>query len=219
MGINVQMFLETVRDVWGAHMAEKIKKVKKEIRILGFDDGPFEKKQRGKSVPVVGVVSRGGDFLDGILRTDVEIDGTDSTSRLIKIINKSRHKKQLRVVMFDGITLGGFNIIDINRLYEKIGLPVIVVNRKRPDIKSVRKALKNFKDHKKRWALIEMAGEVKPCDIKAGKKLYYQSVGIDDKTAEKVLRISSTRGFIPEPLRIAHLIAGGIVKGESIGRA
>jgi len=200
-------------------MVGKIRKVKKEIRILGFDDGPFEKRNRGKSVPVVGVVCRGGDFLDGILRTDVKIDGMDATTKLIKTINKSRHKKQLRVVMFDGITLGGFNIIDINRLYERTGLPVIIVNRKNPDIKSVQRALKNFDDYEKRWKLIEKAGKVKPCDIKAGKKLYYQSVGIDEKTTEMILKISSTRGFIPEPLRIAHLIAGGIVKGESIGRA
>ena len=205
-------------------MVKMIKKIKREIRILGFDDAAFESGSAGKSVPVVGVVYRGGDFIDGMLRTDITIDGMDSTDKLIERINSTRHKQQLKVIMFDGITLGGFNIVDIRRLHEATGLPVIVIARKMPNLQNVQKALKNFKDYKKRWRLIEKAGEPKPCTLKprtlkGGKKVYYQSVGLSDKKAEEIIALSSTRSFIPEPLRVAHLIATAIVKGESSGRA
>lgn len=196
-----------------------IRKIKREIRILGFDDAAFEHGSAGKSVPVVGVIFRGGDFIDGMLRTDVTIDGMDSTDKLIKRINSSRHRQQLKIVMFGGITLGGFNIVDIHRLHERTNLPVIVVNRKMPNLQDVQKALKKFKDYKKRWALIEKAGALKPCTLKRGKKVYYQSVGLSDERAEDIIILSSTRSFIPEPLRVAHLIATAIVKGESSGRA
>ena len=195
------------------------KKIKREIRILGFDDAAFEPNTAGESVPVIGVVYRGGDFIDGMLRTDITIDGMDSTDKLIERINSTRHKQQIRVIMFDGITLGGFNIIDIHRLHEHTGLPVIVIARKMPNLQEVQKALKNFEDYKIRWKLIEKAGEPKPCALKGGKKVYYQSVGLSDKKAEEIIRLSSTRSFIPEPLRVAHLIATAIVKGESSGRA
>jgi hypothetical protein len=195
-----------------------IRKIKREIRILGFDDAAFEHGSAGESVPVVGVIFRGGDFIDGMLRTDITIDGTDATNKLIKRINSSRHRQQLRVVMFDGITLGGFNIVDIHKLHERTGLPVIVINRKMPNLANVQKALKNFKDYKKRWALIEKAGALKPCTLKRGKRVYYQSVGLSDERAEDIIILSSTRSFIPEPLRVAHLIATAIVKGESSGR-
>lgn len=191
--------------------------IKKEIRILGFDDGPFKAKSKG-NVPVVGVIYRGGEFIDGMLKTDVRVDGLDATKKLVKLINSSRHKEQLKVVMFDGITLGGFNLVDIKELNEKTGLPVIVINRKKPDLKSVKKALKNFKDFEKRWKIVKKAGKIKSLKIR-GKRVYYQCKGLEDEEAEEIIKLSSTRSFIPEPLRVAHLIARAIVRGESFGRA
>jgi len=107
-----------------------MRSVKREIRIVGFDDGPFIPRTKGR-VPVVGVVFRGGDYLDGAFKTEVSIDGMDATKILIKLLNKSRHKKQLRIIMLKGITFGGFNMVDISSLYDKTGLPVIVVNRRK----------------------------------------------------------------------------------------
>ncbi len=191
--------------------------LKPEIRILGFDDGPFDSKT--KTTPVVGVVYRGGRFLDGILKTDVEVDGLDSTQKLEKLINSSRHKQQLKVIMLDGITVGGFNIIDIKQLHENTNIPVIVFNRKYPDLNSVKNALDNFVDSDLRWNLIKNAGKIKECKLGADKTIYYQAIGMADEDVEDTLLLSSTHGDIPEPLRVAHLIATAIVRGESYGRA
>ena len=35
--------------------------------------------------------------------------------------------------MLDGITYGGFNVVDIEELYRETGLPVIVIMRSCPD--------------------------------------------------------------------------------------
>ncbi len=192
--------------------------IKPEIRILGFDDGAFVSKSNS-SVPVIGVIFRGGKFLDGALKTEIKVDGMDATQKLVKLINSTRHKQQLKVIMFDGITLGGFNIVDIKELHEKTGLPVIVINRKRPNLKKVKKALKNFKDFNKRWKIILKAGKIKECMIKSGKKVYYQSIGLSDEETKEIIRLSTTRSFIPEPLRVAHIIATAVVRGESYGKA
>ena len=37
--------------------------------------------------------------------------------------------------------------------------------------------------------------------------------------ARQIIKIAATRGLMPEPIRLAHLIASGIVEGESRGRA
>lgn len=191
---------------------------KPEIRILGFDDSHFKRKD--KNVSVIGVIYRGGNFLDVVLKTEVEVDGLDATGNLIKLINSSRHKPQLKVLMFDGITLGGFNVVDIKMMYEETDLPVIVINRKHPDIDSVRKALENnFKDFEKRWDMILNAGKIKVCKLKNDKKVYYQVIGMENEEAEEIIQLSSTHSDIPEPLRVAHLIGTAIVKGESSGRA
>lgn len=192
--------------------------LKSEIRIVGFDDGPFEPRTRG-TVPVVGVIFRGGKFLDGLLRTDVEIDGIDATDKLVKLINSSRHKQQLKIIMLDGITLGGFNIVDVKQLHKATGLPIIVVNRKSPNLDEVRTALKKFPDFKKRWEMIENAGRISELILKNKNKIFYQSAGIDMEDAEDAIMLSTTHGNLSEPLRVAHLIATAIVRGESYGRA
>lgn len=190
---------------------------KSEIRILGFDDGPFSSSS--KSVPVIGVIYRGGNFPDGILKTEITVDGMDATEKLIGLINSTRHKQQLRILMLDGITLGGFNIVDIEQLHEKTSLPVIVINRKHPNLKNVEKALRNFEDFEERWGTIMKAGKIKSCTLKNNKKVYYQSIGLMDDDTESVIQLSCTHSQIPEALRMAHLIATAVVKGESGGRA
>ncbi|TAL48199.1 DUF99 family protein [archaeon] len=191
--------------------------LKKEIRILGFDDGPHD-RNTDKTVPVVGVIYRGGNFIDGILRTDITVDGIDATEKISTLINSTRHKQQLKIVMFDGITLGGFNIVDMVQLHARTDLPMIAVNRKKPNIDNVKSALKKFPDFEARWRMVEHAGEIKSFLSEHG-RIFYQAIGIDDEQAREAIEISTTHSAIPEPLRVAHLIATGIVKGESGGRA
>lgn len=190
-----------------------IRLIKPEIRIIGFDDASFRFSDR--DVLVVGTVFRGGSWLDGVLTCRVKVDGTDSTERIKETVNKSAHKKQLRVIMLDGITFGGFNIVDLEELHAGTGIPVIAVVRDRPDFNSIKKALQKFDDSEARWKLVEKAGDVKPLEVKnpqSGKlkKIWFQTCGIDDETARKVIKLSSTRSFIPEPLRAAHLIGQGV---------
>lgn len=186
--------------------------MKKEIRILGIDDAPFDKFKKGK-VLVVGTVFRGGSFIDGVLSTKVNVDGTDATKKLIQLINKTKHKPQLQYIILDGIALGGFNVIDIGELYDKTKLPVIVVIRRMPDKKKIIDTLKKIKMSAK-IALIKKAGKVYKVN-----NIFVQLKGLDLKESEQVLKISCTRSLLPEPIRVAHLIASGIVTGESKGSA
>jgi len=193
----------------------KIKQVKEEARIIGIDDGHFTKKQ--KRVIVVGAITRGNKSLDGLLSTKITIDGLDATERIIKMISRSSHKHQLRFIMLNGITFGGFNLVDIKELYSKTQLPVIVFIRKKPDFRSIYNALKrNFKDWKDRWKLIKKAGKVYSMKINKS-RVYFQRSGITVKLAKEVIKMSIAYGNTPEPLRLSHIIATGITMGQSKG--
>lgn len=194
-----------------------MKHPKKEIRILGIDDAPFD-KNKDKNCLIVATVFRGGSFLDGLLSCKVKVDGDDATKKIIKLISKSKHKQQLKVIMLDGISVAGFNIIDIQELNKKTRLPIIVLIRHMPNMKDIKKALKKFKDFKKRLTLLEKAGEIYKTNIK-NKALYFQIAGISNEQAKRIIRLSATRSLLPEPIRVSHLIASGIKKGESRGRA
>jgi endonuclease V-like protein UPF0215 family len=192
--------------------------IKSEIRVMGIDDGPFVAHTKGK-VLIVGTIFRGGQWLDGIVRTYADIDGTDATQRIIDMVNKSRHKGQLRVIMVDGVTFGGFNVIDIQEIFRQTGVPVIVVSRKMPDFSNVKKALKNLPDWRERWRMLRAASKIHRVRSRPrAAPVCVQVAGINLTDAEQVVKLTSTRSLVPEPLRVAHLIATGIVRGESVGR-
>ncbi len=198
-------------------MKNKIfRKIKQEIRILGIDDAPFPSHTTDK-VMLIGTVFRGGTWLDGVLRTHILGDGNDSTRNIIEMVNNSRHKGQIGVIMLDGITFGGFNVADIKEIFNQTGIPVIVIMRRFPDFEKIKKALLRFEDHEKRWSYILNAGKV--YKIQNKEPIYIQICGIDLEDAEEIINISTTRSAIPEPIRAAHLIAAGVETGESKGSA
>ena len=113
--------------------------------------------------------------------------------------------------MLDGISFAGFNLVDIRELNRKTELPVIVILRKRPDILKFTTALKIFPDNRKR--AIRTAG-----NIYGFNEIFYQKSGIAENACREILKITCTRSNIPEPVRVAHLIASGL-SGESRGHA
>jgi len=186
--------------------------VKKEIRVIGIDDSPFD-KFNDSQVLIVGVVMRGGSWIDGVLSTKVSVDGNDSTKRLIEMINNCKFKPQLQCVFLNGIAVAGFNVVDVKELSKKTGLPLIIVIRRNPDISNIKKTLVKI-GKKEKIKLIEKAGEV----IQIG-DIFVQLTSIKLEKAKEFLKIACTRSLIPEPIRLAHLIASGIIAGESKGRA
>jgi hypothetical protein len=187
--------------------------IKPEIRIIGWDDAPFVFSD--KNTLLAGVVCRGGTQIDGVLTTKITVDGSDATDKIAEAINKSKHKEQLRIIMLDGITFGGFNIVDIRKLHQKTRLPVIVVIREKPGMAAIKKCLSKFPDSKARWQLIEKAGKVRRLGvknkvIKGMKTIYYQNAGIDTRTCERIIKLTSVNSVVPEPVRMAHIICSGL---------
>ena len=190
--------------------------IKREIRILGIDDSALLTEK----VMIVGTVFRGGDWIDGVLRSDITKDGLDATDVICRMITRSKHYGQIRAVMLDGITYAGFNVVDIQKIFKQTGIPVIVVMRSKPDFEKIKSALKHFQDGEERWAIIKKAGKIYNVAIQnKNNSIYVQTAGINLESVEKIIRLTSTRSNIPEPLRVAHLIATGIILGESRGKA
>lgn len=191
-----------------------IRKVKPpQIRVVGFDDGTFSfsSKLKHEKTILIGVVMKGSVEVVGVLARWITVDGRDVTDALIDAVNSSRFK-DLRVILLKGITYAGFNIVDLERLHNETGLPVVVVVRKKPDILAMEDALrKHFPDAEERIALLRKAPP--PLVELVPDKLYFQTVGLDEKTAAEVIKVTTRTGLIPEPLRLAHMIASAVMTG------
>ena len=181
--------------------------------VIGFDDAPFERAHRG-DVRIVGAVYC-GTRLDGVLSAKIRRDGANATKVLIELIRRSRFRPQLQAVLLQGIAFGGFNAIDLPALHVALDLPVIAVARHRPDLPAILRALlARVPGGRRKWRLIERAGPMQPV---AG--VFVQCAGITPECADELIRRFALNGSLPEPLRTAHLIAGGVTLGESRHRA
>lgn len=179
---------------------------------VGFDDAPFDRAHRGP-VTVVGAVFADLRF-DGVLTATIEKDGADATDVLAATIAGSRFHAHIQLVLLQGLTFGGFNVVDAVTLHERVARPVLVVARRRPDVEAIRAALEHrVPDGARKWAIIARLGPMEPC---AGVQV--QRVGLSAAEAEAVVRRLALHGRIPEPLRVAHLIAGALARGASRGR-
>ena len=184
--------------------------IKPEIRVLGVDDGVFT-PHVPSLVPVVGVVFRGGYWLDGVMHNEILVDGFDATEKIGNMVVGSPHYRQLRVIMLNGITFGGFNVVDMKALNAATRLPVIAVTREKPDLSSIREALEHLPKSEERWWAVLNAGDVTAVSTRnRDEKIYLHVAGVSVDDAERIVRLTSTRSNIPEALRVAHLVASGI---------
>lgn len=180
--------------------------------VVGIDDGPFHRSHRG-NVPIVGAVYA-RDRLDGVVIGKVRRDGANATRAIAEMLEGSRFASHIRGVLLQGIAMAGFNVIDLHMLQERLGVPVLVVSRRRPDMRAIRRALHTWvPGGGRKWELIQRAGDMERC---AG--VWVQRAGLGPAQAEATVRLHATHGRLPEPLRVAHLVAGAMVEGQSRGR-
>jgi len=206
------------------------------MNVIGFDDGPFSRGHRG-DVLLIGVVcSRTRP--DGVVSGWIRRDGANATAEMVRLLSESPFSAHVRAVLLQGIAVGGFNVVDIHALSDRLRVPVLVVMRSAPDLAAVRRALfegsptsrPRVRGAARKWRLIEGAGPIerlgasrrslkwtglRPEDAPL---LWVQRVGLSLEAARQVVLATTLHGNIPEPLRLAHLIAGGIATGCSRGR-
>lgn len=176
--------------------------MKPEVRVIGFDDSPFTRPD-GR-VPVVGVHMRAGVRVEGVLATDVERDGDDATNRVARCVAESG-LRGLKGILLDGASFAGFNVVDLEGLAQETGVPCLAFTKGVPDLESMRRALQNVPNPEGKWALL---AKRKRATLPTGTTpITISYAGMDEEQAVRLLALTTTRGLVPEPLRLAHLIA------------
>lgn len=179
------------------------------LRLFGVEDGSFEAFSEGekRGCFLCGVEMEASRIID-IRLTRIQVDGLDATLELLKLMADFDGD----AVILGGITFAGFNIVDPVRVHRVTGRPVIVYSGEEPDNESVLNALKtHFHDWQERWKIIQSAGPIhttKPFPREP--PVYFEVVGNTKEWAEKVLRTSAMVSRIPEPVRVAGIVARGL---------
>lgn len=175
--------------------------------IAGFDDGYFPPSYKGgKGYTILaGVVARNRThFIERIGISAVLVDGRSVTDRIISMSKLL----QPDVVLLDGVTYAGFDVANPSEIFSRTGIPVIVVQQYPLNLKSIWSALsKHFSDYIERYKTIESVVRGFVYLDTPWKTIQYCSVGLSSSIAARILLENMFYSPVPEPLRIAHLLA------------
>jgi hypothetical protein len=156
----------------------------------------------------------GNDLVEGIATTRFAVDGEGVTAFLAAWIGGLRFRPALQAVVLGGITLAGLAVVDVVTLAAASGLPVLVVNRRAPTNRDLEAALRAAGLASRLPVLART-----PPSFAVNEHLHAACAGIARPEAEALLVAIRRKGELPEPLRLAHLVARAVATGESRGRA
>lgn len=180
--------------------------------VLGVDDGPVDKSSRA-AVRIVGVMLEGHDLVEAVATTEFPVDGDGAAEFLAQWIGGLRFASSLHGVVLGGISIAGLGIVDISGLAGRLDAPVLVVNRHDPRNDQLGQALAAA-GLAERMSIVEKT----PAAWRVGDGLYVSCAGASRSDAERLILATRHKSQFPEPLRLAHLIAGAIASGQSRGR-
>ncbi|RCJ42458.1 hypothetical protein A6770_34700 [Nostoc minutum NIES-26] len=187
---------------------ESLLKLNRTIRVIGFDDAPFI-RGAGDNVFIAGVVCAGTRF-EGMVWGEVQQDGFDTTEVICKLLIGRKFLPQLHILLLDGIGFGGFNLVNLPELADRLQLPCVTLMRRQPDLVAVEEAMSHLPDFQQRQKLLQLAGTIYDYS-----PFFFQVSGEEPAVVARALQRLTDCGKVPEALRLAHLIAAAVMTGES----
>ena len=182
---------------------------KKAFRALGISES-FIKGLSDKSV-LAGVVLRSDRIIDGFVFSRTTVGGMDATDKIIDMY-KALKRDDINVLMLNGCVISWYNVIDLHRIYEELRLPLICVTYEESE--GLEKYFMELfpEDCGKRIEIYRKNGPRTPIALRTGHNVYVRFIGMSLEEAKGILNKFTLHGAIPEPLRIARLLARGIMK-------
>ena len=110
--------------------------------------------------------------------------------------------------------MAGLGVVDIRDLARRLATSVVVVTRREPADVGLIQALETA-GLADRISIVERS----PRATRVREGLYVASAGAPPEVAARLVLATLGKARVPEPLRLAHLIARAVVTGESRGRA
>ena len=192
---------------------ESLLERRKRIRVIGFDDANHHGESVGAMIGTAGVICAGTRF-EGMVWGHLAKDGMDATEVLSNLLMKSKFADQCHLILLDGLTFGGCNVVDLPALMACTQLPTVAVMRRHPDLEAFRHVVINLPESEERWRRVLAAGP-----IHEYQEFFFQVAGVEADIAGRVLEYVTDNGKVPEALRVAHLIGSAITLGQSGRRA
>ncbi|MDG6902406.1 MAG: DUF99 family protein [Nitrososphaerota archaeon] len=176
---------------------------KKGMRVLGVAESfrPGE-----ESSLLAGVVMRGDLVIDGFAFARTSVGGDDATRRIVSLYRRLR-RNDVNLIMVSGAILSLYNILDVDELASKTKLPVICLTYK--ETAGIEGSiLRHFPDRKEeKIRAYRRLSPRKRFKLSSGFVVYARTSRVGDGEALRVADMFTLQGSLPEPVRVAKLLA------------
>jgi endonuclease V-like protein UPF0215 family len=179
------------------------------IRALGVAES-FRQGQR-RSV-LAGVVMRSDFVIDGVALGRTAVGGDDATYSIASLFRRFK-RNDVNLIIVSGAILSLYNIVDVDGLSAKTKLPVICLTYKETSgiEDSIRRHFPEGAEEK--LQAYRSLGKRTGLRLHTGHRVYVRTAGLRSSAVKPVLDAFTLQGSIPEPVRVAKLLARASLAG------
>jgi endonuclease V-like protein UPF0215 family len=169
--------------------------------------------QNSKKSVLSGIVMSTDLVIDGFVFGYSTVGGDDATDAILEMYEKL-DRQDISFLLISGIVISLYNIIDMKRISEKIGLPVIGVTYE--ESSGIEDAIKHHfpESYKSKLTEYSKLEPRKKITLHTSCNLYVRNEGCTVLETKQLLDKITLQGSIPEPLKITQLLANTLLKSK-----
>ncbi len=173
------------------------------IRALGVAES-FRQGQKWSML--AGVVMRSDLVVDGLAIGKTSVGGDDATAAIASLFRRFK-RNDINLLMVSGAILSLYNIIDVDELSRKTKLPVICLTFK--ETSGIEGSIKRHFPERAAQKLeaYRRLGKRTRFTLVSGHRVFARSSGLEKDEAKAILDRFTKQGSLPEPIRVARLLA------------
>ena len=170
--------------------------------------------QDSKKSVLSGIVMSTDLVIDGFVVGYSTVGGDDATDSILTMYEKL-DRPDVSFLLISGIVISLYNIVDVKRISEKTGIPVIGVTYE--ESSGIEDAIKHHfpESYESKLAEYSKLGSREKITLHTSHNLYIRNEGCTALEAKQLLDKMTLQGSVPEPLRIAQLLANTLLKTKS----
>ena len=169
--------------------------------------------QTSKKSVLSGIVMSTDLVIDGFVFGHSTVGGDDATDAVLAMYEKL-DRQDVSFLLISGIVISLYNIIDMKRISEKIGLPVIGITYE--ESSGIEDAIKHHfpESYKSKLTEYSKLEPRKKITLHTSYNLYVRNEGCTVLETKQLLDKITFEGSIPEPLKITQLLANTLLKSK-----
>ncbi len=179
---------------------------KKGLRVLGIAES-FS----GRAVSTLaGIVMRKDLRIDGAVFSRVTVGGMDATAAVTGMVT-DLDRRDINLLMISGSVIAWYNIIDPEAVWKTTRIPLVMVTYEESEGLEEEIA-HHFPGDSARMEAYQRLGERRPVTLRTGYEIYIRPYGLAWGDAARLCNDFTLEGRVPEPLRVARLVARGVMR-------